>query len=138
MKSITYYTCALAIFFTFVLFSSYTGQDENSRIVSTEQGNQLPQVIRPVDLNKSFDFAGEPIPMDNFDARERLDRELIANSYRHSSTILNIKRAARYFPVIEPILAQHGIPDDFKYLACLLYTSPSPRDATLSRMPSSA
>jgi len=105
MKSITYYTLALAIFFTFVLFSSYTEQDENSRIVSTEQGNQLPQIIRPVDLNKPFDFAGEPIPMDNFDARERLDRELISNSYRHSSTILNIKRSARYFPVIEPILA---------------------------------
>lgn len=117
MKSITYYTCALGIFFTFVLFSSYTEQEENSRIISTEQGDQLPQIIRPVDLNKPFDFAGEPIPMDNFDARERLDRELIANSYRHSSTILNIKRSARYFPVIEPILAQHGIPDDFKYLA---------------------
>jgi len=55
--------------------------------------------------------------MENFDVRERLDRELISNSYRHSSTILNMKRASRYFPVIEPILAQHGIPDDFKYLA---------------------
>ena len=74
-------------------------------------------MIRPVDLNKPFDFAGEPLPMDNFDVRERLDRELIVNSYRHSSTILNMKKAARYFPVIEPILAKNGIPDDFKYLA---------------------
>ena len=34
-----------------------------------------------------------------------------------------------------------GIPDHFnvvRYHSCLLYTSPSPRDATLSRMPSSA
>jgi hypothetical protein len=28
-----------------------------------------------------------------------------------------MKRAHKYFPVIEPILAKNGIPDDFKYLA---------------------
>ena len=28
--------------------------------------------------------------------------------------------------------------DEVKAISCLLYTSPSPRDATLSRMPSSA
>ena len=116
MKAISYYTAGLAIFFTFVLFSSYTGEDA-SLPVNTERTNQLPQIIRPVDLNKAFNFAGEPLPMENFDVRERLDRELIVNSYRHSSTILNMKKASRYFPVIEPILAKNGIPDDFKYLA---------------------
>lgn len=114
MKAVSYYSGALAIFFTFLLFSSYTGE---TKYENTEHTNQLPQMIRPVDLNKPFDFAGEPLPMDNFDVRERLDRELIVNSYRHSSTILNMKKAARYFPVIEPILAKNGIPDDFKYLA---------------------
>lgn len=111
MKAFSYYSSALTLFFTFVLFSSYTGEEEITNI------QKLPQIIKPVDLNQPFDFAGESIPMDNFDARERLDRELIVNSYRHSSTIINIKRAARYFPVIEPILAANGIPDDFKYLA---------------------
>jgi hypothetical protein len=57
--------------------------------------------------------------MENFDAVERLDRELLVNSYWHSSTVLNIKNASRYFPVIEPILAANGIPDDFKYLAVI-------------------
>ena len=77
----------------------------------------LPQRIAAIDLDRAFDFAGEPLPMDNFDVRERLDRELIVNSYRHSRTILNIKNANKYFPVIEPILAEAGVPDDFKYLA---------------------
>lgn len=77
----------------------------------------LPQNIAAIDLNRPFDFAGEAVPMDNFDVRQRLDRELIVNTYRHSVTILNIKNAYRYFPIIEPILKTNGIPDDFKFLA---------------------
>lgn len=55
--------------------------------------------------------------MDNFDARERLDRELTENSYRHGKNMLNLKKARRYFPMIERILAENGVPDDFKYVA---------------------
>ena len=79
--------------------------------------HSLPQVIKAITLDKSFDFAGERVPTENFDARERLDRELLVNSYWHSATVQNIKLANRFFPVIEPILKQEGIPDDFKYLA---------------------
>jgi membrane-bound lytic murein transglycosylase D len=61
-------------------------------------------------------FAGEKMPLDNFDTRESLERELITTAYRHSSTILIVKRANRYFPVIEKILRENNIPDDFKYL----------------------
>ena len=66
---------------------------------------------------KGFNFAGEEVPIENFDVYERLDRELLRNAYYHSSTILALKRANRYFPVIEKILAENGIPQDFKYLA---------------------
>lgn len=62
-------------------------------------------------------FAGEKMPLDNFDTRESLERELLTSAYRHSSTILIIKRANRYLPVIEKILKKNDIPDDFKYLA---------------------
>ena len=62
-------------------------------------------------------FAGERVPLENFDTRESFDREINTNAYRHSSTILLIKRSHRYFPVIEPILKEYGIPDDFKYIA---------------------
>jgi membrane-bound lytic murein transglycosylase D len=65
------------------------------------------------------DFAGEQAPLHIADVKERLDRELLVNTYLHSSTILIMKRANRVFPVIEPILKQYGVPDDFKYLAVI-------------------
>lgn len=64
-------------------------------------------------------LAGEEVPLNDFGVRESLDRELIVNTYRHSGTILYLKRASRWFPVIEPILAEEGVPDDFKYLAVI-------------------
>lgn len=79
---------------------------------------QLPQMVRPVDLTGPFTFAGEEIPVgDNFDVRERLDQELLRNAYFHRNTLLLLKLRGRYFPVIERILAEEGIPDDLKYLA---------------------
>lgn len=61
-------------------------------------------------------FAGERMPLENFDTKESLEREILISAYRHSSTILIIKRANRYFPLIEKILKENNIPDDFKYL----------------------
>jgi hypothetical protein len=65
------------------------------------------------------DFAGEKAPLQITDVKERFDRELLINANLHSSTLLIIKRANRAFPIIEPILAQYGVPDDFKYLAVI-------------------
>ncbi len=62
-------------------------------------------------------FAGEKMPLEKFDVNEALDRELLSNAYFHSQTIRYIKLAPRYFAIIEPILKEKGIPDDFKYLA---------------------
>ncbi len=62
-------------------------------------------------------FCGERVPLEYFDVKESLERELLVNSYFHSQTILLIKKANRYFPEIEPILKENNIPDDFKYLA---------------------
>ncbi|HVN57122.1 MAG TPA: lytic transglycosylase domain-containing protein [Bacteroidales bacterium] len=67
-------------------------------------------------LPDSMFFAGERMPLENIDTRESLEREIITTAYRHSSTILIIKKSHRFFPLIEKILAQNGIPDDFKYL----------------------
>ena len=74
-------------------------------------------MIRGISIDKAYSFAGENVPTENFDVRERLDRELLRNAYYHSSTILALKRSARFFPTIEKILAENGLPDDFKYLA---------------------
>ena len=82
---------------------------------------------------EKVDFAGEPMPLDFFDIHESLERELIVNTNFHSNTLQCIKRISRYFPVIEPILAANGIPDDFKYIALIesdLMNKISPRGAT--------
>jgi hypothetical protein len=71
---------------------------------------------KPYKLPENVNFAGEEMPLSNFDTRESLDREILTSAYRHSSTIMIIKRANRYLPVIEKILKENGIPDDFKYL----------------------
>lgn len=81
------------------------------------QDGMLPQRITSFSLDRTFSFAGENLPLDNFDVRERLDRELTVNSYYHSSTLLLLKRAKRYFNIIEPILKEENVPDDFKYIA---------------------
>ncbi len=74
------------------------------------------KIISPK-IPENITIFGEGVPLENFEANERVDREVLVNTYWHSSTILAIKRAARWFPVIEPILKQNNIPDDFKYLA---------------------
>ena len=65
------------------------------------------------------DFAGEKTPLQITDVRERLDRELLINANLDATTALIIKRANRFFPIIEPILLKNNIPDDFKYLAVI-------------------
>jgi membrane-bound lytic murein transglycosylase D len=70
-------------------------------------------------LPEYIDFAGEPAPMTDPDVRERLDRELLVNTYWQSNGLLMFKRANKYFPIIEPILERYGVPDDFKYLAVI-------------------
>ena len=140
----------LYFFIAFGLFSQCTTVNSTS---PTQTNTQIIPV-RP----QSISFAGEVAPLDKHYVLERLDRELLVNNFWHSNSILVLKRAAKYFPIIEPILQENGIPDDFKYLAviesgltqvtspagaegfwqfmpqtardygCLLYTSPSPRD----------
>ena len=70
-------------------------------------------------MPEDLEFAGERVPVELPDIYERMDRELLVNTYWQSNTLLLLKRANKYFPVIEPILAEEGVPDDFKYLAVI-------------------
>ena len=70
-------------------------------------------------LPASVSFANEEVPLVKGYVQERLDRELLVNTFWHSNTILVLKRSKKYFPVIEPILSKNGIPDDFKFLAVI-------------------
>ncbi len=75
--------------------------------------------IIPPDVPESVTFAGEEVPINEFEVRERFQREIIVNTYWHSASILLLQRAGRWFPIIEPILKEQGIPEDFKYLSAI-------------------
>ncbi len=89
-----------------------SGRADDSKIIV-----QSKTEFKSVEIPESISFAGEPMPLERFDVYESLDRELLSNAYFHSQTIRYIKLAPRYLQVIETILKEKGIPDDFKYLA---------------------
>ena len=73
--------------------------------------------ITAIDIPEDLVFAGEEVPQEDPEILERVDREFLVNTYWQSNALLLMKRAHKYFPIIEPILAKNGVPDDFKYLA---------------------
>lgn len=75
--------------------------------------------VYAIQVPSYLDFAGERMPLENPDILERMDRELLVNTYWQSNGLLMFKRAQKYFPIIEPILAKYGVPDDIKYLAVI-------------------
>ncbi|MDY0779879.1 lytic transglycosylase domain-containing protein [Tenacibaculum sp. IB213877] len=88
---------------------------QNQRITTKKNVSDLYE-IKAIKLPKYIDFAGEPVPLNKANIRERLDREILVNTYWQSNGLLLIKRANKYFPIIEPLLRLHDLPDDFKYL----------------------
>ena len=118
----------LAVCGLFVFALQEAPTDENFEKKLINDYNVYALTI-PEDLN----FAGEPLPLQEPDIYERMDRELLVNTYWQSNGFLMFKRAQKYFPVIEPILEKNGVPDDFKYLALIesgLTNAVSPAGAT--------
>lgn len=121
MQYLKYYSYTIAIILGIFIFGSYHDKSEvpvtDAPVINDLE--RLPQVITSIPLKDKYDFAGEHVPIENFDVKERLERELLVNSYWHSSTVLNIKNASRFFPMFEQILFEHDIPDDFKYISVI-------------------
>lgn len=101
-------------FFTFSRGMEEKGEGDPFQTAFSSQYN-IYALAHPDELS----FAGETVPLERHDIRESFDRELLVNTYWQSSTLLLLKRANRWFPVIEPILEEHGVPGDFKYLALI-------------------
>ncbi|HUM51400.1 MAG TPA: lytic transglycosylase domain-containing protein, partial [Chitinophagales bacterium] len=121
-QQLKYFGLGMLAFATITLFINATVDSTNKyfpffKAGSTSQNLALPiQTAYAVKLPESVTFAGEQVPLDDPEVRERLDRELTVNAYWQSSTILMFKRANRFFPLIEKILKEEDVPDDFKYL----------------------
>ncbi|MGB5386658.1 MAG: lytic transglycosylase domain-containing protein [Eudoraea sp.] len=91
----------------------YQGNDIEIMDKNVSNEYRISAIEIPSDLN----FAKETVPQEDPEIMERVDREFLVNTYWQSNALLLMKRAHKYFPVIEPILSKNGIPDDFKYLA---------------------
>ncbi len=112
LSSVIILTIGAAIFFI-VLSSSKTIEDSEA----PRFREVTPHETHVPKLPEKIDFCGEEVPLDRVDIYESLDREMIVNTFAHTNTTLILKRMTRYFPLIEKILKEEGVPDDFKYLS---------------------
>jgi membrane-bound lytic murein transglycosylase D len=93
---------------------------EKSEKPMINTSSNVPQSVSLPLSDPAVDFAGEKVPYAaDFEIRERIDREILGNTFSHSRTMLVMKRAGRWFPVIEPILKANGVPEDLKYVAVI-------------------
>lgn len=93
-----------------------TASEKEVVVDSTIVMQNTPPFNAPI-IPEKVSFAGEQVPIQDTSILERLDRELLINNFWHTRTMLTIKRSSRWFPLIEKILQEYGVPDDFKYLA---------------------
>jgi len=85
--------------------------------IETSKSTSDKYEIQALQLPENLYLAGERVPIERQHIRERMDRELLVNTYWQSNGLLLLKRANKYFPILEPLLKEYGLPDDFKYLA---------------------
>ena len=119
-KRTFYFIVGISILFVMLFINATTREDIYFPFIKAADKKEnlaLPlQNAYAVKLPESVSFAGENVPLDDIEVRERLDRELSVNAYWQSSTIILLKRANRWLPTIEKILKEESVPDDFKYL----------------------
>ena len=128
MKKTTRSLLLMLIFILSIIFFNAVNLSDKT----LEKNTSSTYNIKALKIPNGLSFAGEKVPTELDDIKERMDRELLVNTYWQSNGLLLIKRAHKYFPLIEPLLKKYGIPDDFKYLAVAesgLENNPSPAGA---------
>ena len=113
MKKTTRPLLLMLIFILSIIFFNAVNLSDKT----SEKNTSSTYNIKALKIPSGLSFAGEKVPTELDDIKERMDRELLVNTYWQSNGLLLIKRAHKYFPLIEPLLKKYGIPDDFKYLA---------------------
>ena len=99
-----------------VLSASRAGEGiEDLEAISTDFNSKYHIAMPP--FPDTILLCGELVPQWNWEVKERLERELLSNTYWQSNTLLLLKRSGKYFPMMDKILKEEGVPTDFKYLA---------------------
>ncbi len=106
---------------------------------SSQAQAQLPSSIQSTlsqlsntKLPAQLSLFGERVPLEVPEVRERAEREFYLLLQQPAQIILNYKRSGRYFPLMDRILKEQGLPADMRYLAIAesaLYMARSPKDA---------
>lgn len=119
MRNIAIYISSLALVFTAIVIFTFSSTTDQKPEKSYYEVYKSDYKIFSPPIPKNMNFAGEEVPLNIFFVSEKFEKEILKNTYWHSSTLLVFKRANRWFPIIEPILAKNNIPNDFKYLAII-------------------
>lgn len=88
----------------------------NAEARSDDQQSEVQSLLQALKITGPLQFCNEPVPFDETDVKERLERELLIALNDRDSVILWLKRSFRYFPSIEKALKDHSLPDDLKYV----------------------
>ncbi|MDA8639941.1 lytic transglycosylase domain-containing protein [Flavobacteriaceae bacterium] len=112
----SYFLIPLLLFGTIILLSSNL---IDSKSAFNTYGESEPSKVYALNVSDTYSFAGETVLLNESDLYERMDKELLVNTYWQSNMLLLIKRSSKYFPQIEKILEEEGVPEDFKYLAVI-------------------
>jgi peptidoglycan lytic transglycosylase D len=121
-KAIVYFLAGLMVGTVLITGIALKKIDASAPAIEVSQDGRVQYRWYAPMLPSGIDFSGEVAPLDRWDVREKLDRELLVNSYLHGSVLYILKLSGRYFPVIEERLRANGVPDDFKYL-CIAESS---------------
>jgi hypothetical protein len=115
-KAILYFCTGVLLTGAILITPSFRESDKDEGTVQVKEDGKLQYKWYAPDVPKRLSFAGEPVPLDRWEVRERLEREMMINYYLHGTTLYILKLTTRYFPMIEQKLKENGVPDDFKYL----------------------
>ena len=116
MRSITFKYSIITVLLICLVFLGYNKLATSAFV---DYNEPVTYRVQALNIPTEIQFAGESMQLTETDLIERMDKELLVNTYWQSNTILMLKRAHKYFPQIEKILAEEGVPDDFKYLALI-------------------
>jgi len=85
--------------------------------MTAAQATAVDILLAALKLEPPVLLCGETVPVDDPQALERLEKEMLVSLGNRSQVILWLKRTTRYFPYIEQKLKENDLPDDIKYLA---------------------